>query len=215
MAIANTSDNSTNERGDDSWTPRRVKREATRRAIMDAVEALLQNGSYEEVRVEDVMGTAGLTRTAFYRYFPELESVLLAWIEIIRGEFTEAANLWLSFDVDPDEGLLTAMTGLAEVWTRHAGLVRGIFDAATTGSRVQLAWRQLVESFLGPVQQRLDDLSRQGRISLPNTGETARALVWMTERYFFETIAREHAVSVEIASSTLADIWRRVLFNQG
>ena len=214
MAIADTSDNNVNDRDNESWTPRRVKREATRRAIMDAVEALLESGFYEEVRVEDVMATAGLSRTAFYRYFPELESVLLAWIEIIRVEFTDAANLWLSFDVDPDEGLLAAMRGLAGVWARHAALVRGIFDAATTGSRVQLAWRDLVESFLGPVQHRLDDLSRQGRISLPNTGETARALVWMTERYFFETIAREHAVSVEVAASTLADIWRRVLFNQ-
>lgn len=197
-----------------TWTPRRVKREATRRAIMDALEALLQAGSYEEVRIEDVMKTAGLTRTAFYRYFPDLESVLLAWIDIIGVEFNQAADLWLSFDVDPDEGVLTAMTALAEVWARHNGLVRGIFDAATTGSRVQFAWRQLVESFLGPVEQRLNDLARRGRISLPNREETARALVWMTERYFFETIGRGLGVSVEMAAATLTDIWRRVLFSQ-
>lgn len=205
MAIAST---------EDSWTPRRVKREATRRAIMDAVEALLQTGSYQEVRVEDVMGAAGLTRTAFYRYFPDLESVMVAWIEILEAEFTDAANLWLSFDVDPEEGLLTGITGLAEVWVRHAGLIRGVFDAATTGSAVQLAWRGLVESFLGPVKLRLDDLSGRGLISLPHTAETARALVWMTERYFFETVARELSVPVETAASTLTDIWRRVLFSQ-
>lgn len=181
---------------------------------MEAVEALLRSGSYEQVRVEDVMATAGLTRTAFYRYFPDLDSVLLAWIELVRAEFTDAANLWLSFDVDPDEGLLAAMTGLAGVWARHAGLLRGIYDAATTGSNLQLAWRELVESFLSPVKQRLDDLSDQGRISLPNTEETARALVWMTERYYFETIARDLSVSIDVAVSTLADIWRRVLFNQ-
>jgi AcrR family transcriptional regulator len=199
---------------DRSWTPRRVKREATRRAIMEALEDLLSTGSYEDVRVEDVMAAAGLTRTAFYRYFPDLESVLLALIEIIGAGFTDAANLWLSFDVDPDTGLMAAMTGLADVWDKHAGLLRGVFDAATTGSAVQVAWRQLVESFLGPVKQRLDDLSRQGRISLPNTEETARALVWMTERYFFETIARDLPVSPTIAASTLTDIWRRVLFTQ-
>jgi AcrR family transcriptional regulator len=199
---------------EESWTPRRVKREATRRAIMDAVEALLEAGSYEGIRVEDVMATAGLTRTAFYRYFPDLESVLLAWIEIIGAEFTEAADLWLSFDVDPDEGVLAAMTGLARVWAQHAALLRGIFDAATTGSRVQRAWREQVESFLDPVTQRLDELSRQGRVSKLRTGETARALVWMTERYFFETIAREVGVPVDVAVSSLTDIWRRVLFGQ-
>lgn len=199
---------------EDSWTPRRIKREATRRAIMDALEALLATGSYQDVRVEDVMAAAGLTRTAFYRYFPDLESVLLALTEVIGEEFGEAANLWLlALDADADEGLLPAMSGLAAVWGRHAGLLRGIYDAATTGSRVQASWRQLVESFLKPVKARLDDLGRQRRISLDNTQETARALVWMTERYFFETIARDAKVSPDVAASTLTEIWHRVLFN--
>ena len=198
---------------EESWTPRRVKREATRQAIMIALEALLDSRAFQDVRVEDVMGTAGLTRTAFYRYFPDLESVLLAWIEVIGGEFTEAADRFLSFDVDPDEGLLAATTGLAQVWDRHRRLLRGIFDAATSGSRVQLAWHDLVESFLVPVEERIDDLTRRGRTSLAGKTETARALVWMNERYFVETFARDLDTSLETAASTLAEIWRRVLFS--
>jgi hypothetical protein len=104
------------------------------------------------------------------------------------------------------------MNGLAAVWTRHAALIRGIFDATTTGSQLQAAWRETVESFLSPVKARLDDLSAQDRISLPDTEETARALVWMTERYFFETIGRQLPVPAQTAASTLTDIWRRVLF---
>jgi TetR/AcrR family transcriptional regulator, ethionamide resistance regulator len=181
---------------------------------MDSLEALLASRSYEDVRVEDLMAAAGLTRTAFYRYFPDLDSVLLAWIEILGAEFGEAAERFLAFDVDPDEGLLAATTGLAEVWVRHRGLLRGIFDAATTGNRVQLAWRDLVESFLGPVARRLHDLAERGRTSIPNEEETARALVWMNERYYFETLARDVGVSAETAASTLADIWRRVIFTQ-
>src|SRR5579872_2575214 len=117
---------------------------------MDSLEALLASRSYQDVRVEDLMGAAGLTRTAFYRYFPDLESVLLAWVEVIGGEFNEAADRFFSREADPVEGLLAANLGLAEVWVRHRGLLRGIFDASTTGSRVQLAWRRLVESFIVP-----------------------------------------------------------------
>ena len=189
-----------------------MKREATRKAIMEALESLLARHSYQEVRVEDLMGSAGLTRTAFYRYFPDLESVLLAWIETIRGEFQQAADRFLAPDVDPEKGLLEANRALAEVWHRHRSLLRGIFDAATTGNSVQLAWRQLVESFIVPVEQRLESLSQQGRASIADSAETARALVWMNERYFFETIAREAGVPTQVAASTLADIWRRVLF---
>jgi AcrR family transcriptional regulator len=181
---------------------------------MNAVEAILEVRCYEEVRIEDVMAATGLTRTAFYRYFPDLESVLLAWLEVVGAEITEAANRWLSLDVDPDEGILAATTGLAEVWDRHRGLLKGFFDAATTGSRIQLAWHEMVESFLDPVKQRFDALSRQGRSSMAHPAETARALVWMNERYLFEAFTRDLGVSVEVAASTLADIWRRVVFGE-
>jgi hypothetical protein len=93
-------------------------------------------------------------------------------------------------------------------------LLKGFFDAATTGSRIQLAWHEMVESFLDPVKQRFDALSRQGRSSMAHPAETARALVWMNERYLFEAFTRDLGVSVEVAASTLADIWRRVVFGE-
>jgi AcrR family transcriptional regulator len=190
--------------------PRQIRREANRQAIMNAVDALLDQIPYEDLRVEDVMGEAGLTRTAFYRYFPDLESVLLAWLDIIRVEFEEAANHWLALDVDPDAGILAATTGLAEVWSRHSKLLKAILDAATSGSRVQATWRQMVESFFAPVERRFADLARRGRLSVAHPEETARALVWMCERYLSETFTRDLNVPVETAGATLADIWTRV-----
>jgi AcrR family transcriptional regulator len=177
---------------------------------MDAVETLLEQGRYDDLRIEDVMGEAGLTRTAFYRYFPDLESVLLAWLDIIRVEFEEAANRWLAVDEDPDAGILAATTGLADVWSRHRKLLKAILDAATSGSRIQVSWRAMVESFFAPVEQRFADLARRGRIAVTHPEETARALVWMCERYLSETFTQDLEVSVETAGVTLADIWRRV-----
>lgn len=195
--------------------PRQVRREANRQAIMDAVDTLLERMPYEELRVEDVMGEAGMTRTAFYRYFPDLESALLAWLDIVRAEFEEAANRWLALDVDPDAGILAATTGLAEVWFRHRRLLKAILDAATSGSRIQAAWREMVGSFFAPVERRFADLARRGRISIAHPEETARALVWMCERYLSETFTRDLDVPVEVAGATLADIWRRVALEVG
>jgi AcrR family transcriptional regulator len=194
-------------------SPRRARRQANRQAIMAALETLLADRSYQEVRVEDVMAAAGLTRTAFYRYFPDLESVLLAWLEIVGEELKEAANLWLSAESDPEDGLLAATTALAEVWARHSAVLRGIFDAATTGSRIQRAWRELVAWYFRPVEERFEGLTRDGRTSLAHPAETARALVWMTERYLSESYTRDLGVPVEVAAATLADIWRRAVFS--
>jgi AcrR family transcriptional regulator len=195
--------------------PRQVRRQANRQAIMDAVAMLLEQMPYEELRVEDVMAEAGLTRTAFYRYFPDLESVLLAWLAIIVVELEDAANRWLALDVDPDEGILAATTGLAEVWCRHGKLLKAVLDAATSGSRIQAAWREMVASFFAPVERRFADLARRGRISVTYPEETARALVWMCERYLSETFTRDLEVPVEVAGATLADIWRRVALGSG
>jgi len=180
---------------------------------MDAVEALLADRPYADLRVEDVMAASGLTRTAFYRYFPDLESVLLALLASVRTEIADAANRWLLLETDPDAGILEAATGLAQVWSRHRFLLLAFSDAATSGSRIQGAWHELIESFLGPVERRFADLTQRGRTSLAHPAETARALVWMNERYLFETFARDRDVTIEVAAATLAEIWRSVLFS--
>jgi AcrR family transcriptional regulator len=159
------------------------------------------------------MATSGMTRTAFYRYFPDLESVLLALLDSVRTELADAANRWLRLDADPDEGILEANTALAEVWSRHRALLLAFSDAATSGSRIQVAWHEMVESFLDPVERRFADLSRRGLTSLDYPAETARALVWMNERYLFETFARDRNVPVDVAAAALSQIWREVLFS--
>lgn len=179
---------------------------------MDSVERLLGDRSYAELRVEDVMAASGLTRTAFYRYFPDLESVLLALLASVRTELAEAANRWLLSGSDPLDGLLDAHVELARVWSCHRALMLAFGDAATTGSRIQAAWHDMVESFLAPVESRFAELQASGLISLRQPAETARALVWMDERYLFETFARGRDVAVEVAAATLAQIWQQVLF---
>jgi AcrR family transcriptional regulator len=186
----------------------RARREATQRALVEATEALLATRSFGEVTVEDVMSSAGLTRTAFYRYFPDLEAVLLAGLVDIREELAAAAARWLDPDADPDNGLEAAATGLAEVYQRHGRMLLAFAEAATGGGAVQAAWHDAVEAFVEPVRQRLDAV---GGGRLPHSGEAARALVWMNERYLLETYGRGREVPPEVAGTVLAYIWRGAL----
>jgi AcrR family transcriptional regulator len=194
---------------------RQIRREANRRGILDALEELLAARPYGSVTVEDVMQVTGMTRTAFYRYFPDLEAVLLAWLVELRSELLKAANLWLLAETDPEGAILPATTGLAEVWSRHRRLLAAVADASTSGSRIQAAWHEVVESFISPVQARLEFLTAKGLTSLDYPEETARALVWMNERYLLETYARDRPIPVEVAGATLAQVWRRLLFTTG
>ena len=179
---------------------------------MASAEDLLAERGYWQLTVEDVMASAGLTRTAFYRYFPDLEAVLLAALADISEELAGAAAAWLDLDADPDDGLLAATTGLAEIYARHGRMLLAFAEAASGGSAMQQAWHDVVDSFVEPVRARLADLQRRGLSYLSHRDEVARALVWMTERYLLETFGRGRDVPVPVAAETLAQVWRAAVF---
>ena len=72
------------------------RRAATEQAILDATEALFEERPFWELNVEDVMATAGLGRTAFYRYFHDLESVV---VRLMGGTRRRAARGVLELDL--------------------------------------------------------------------------------------------------------------------
>ncbi|MDQ6784505.1 MAG: TetR/AcrR family transcriptional regulator [Actinomycetota bacterium] len=189
-----------------------ARRATVERAILDAAEALLVDESFHALTVEDVMRKAGLTRTAFYRYFPDLEAVLLRRMSELHTELAEAANLWLDLEAEPTESMLTANAGLAKVYREHGRILLAFADAAGRGPEIQKAWHDTIHSFVAPVVARIEDLRSRGLANVRNPEETAQALVWMNERYLLETFGRSSGTDVEVAAHTLAEIWRRVLF---
>lgn len=182
------------------------------RAILDATESLLDTGSFHALTVEDVMRAAGLTRTAFYRYFPDLESVLLRRMTELHAELAHAAEVFLNLDACLEGAILAANTGLAGVYRDHGRILLAFADAAGRGPEIEEAWHRTIDSFVAPVVTRLEDLQAKGLTDLDDTEETARALVWMNERYLLETFGRHRQVDVDVAARVLSRIWHRVLF---
>jgi AcrR family transcriptional regulator len=185
------------------------------RAILDATETLLGTDSFHALTVEDVMRAAGLTRTAFYRYFPDLESVLLRRMSELHAELAEAADVFLNLDATLEGALVAAHTGLAKVYQAHGRILLAFADAAGRGPEVERAWHETIDSFVAPVVARLEDLQAKGLAQIGDIEETARALVWLDERYLLETFGRQHQGEVEVAARVLSGIWQRVLFPSG
>jgi AcrR family transcriptional regulator len=185
----------------------RARRSATEQAILDATEALLAERSFHELTVEDVMTSTGMTRTAFYRYFPDLEAVLLRRLSEIGDELREAADRWLDPEADAEGGLMDAGRALAEVYQRHGRLLLAYTDAASSSPDLAAAWRAMVQTFVEPALQRIVSLC-----TIPHPEQVTQALVGMLERYLVETYGRGPEVPIDVAAETLAFIWRRTLF---
>ena len=72
----------------------REQRENTRQAIMEAAATLLRERPYRELSVDLVMGQTGLTRTAFYRHFDDIPSLVLRLLADVGRELYEVGERW-------------------------------------------------------------------------------------------------------------------------
>ena len=189
----------------------RERRSAAERAILDATEALLADREFRDLTVEDVMASTALTRTSFYRYFSDLEAVLLRLLSELGDELRRTADSWLQ---DPSTGL-EAGVEFVTLYKEHGRLLLAFEQAAGAGTEIDSAWRSVIEAFTDSYTQFVTDLCRQGLSTIAQPEQTARALVGMTERYLLETYGRGPAVDVGVAAATLAEIWQRTLFSSG
>jgi TetR/AcrR family transcriptional regulator, ethionamide resistance regulator len=190
----------------------RDHRASVEAAIFAAVETLLADRPFRDLTVEDVMAATGMGRTAFYRYFPDLETVLLRRLSQVDDMLTDAADNWLLPQSDPSAGLDAAASALATVFRDHAPLLRALADATAGSPDLDNAWRATVAGFIGPATERITALCENGDCKLEQPDDTARALVWMTEHYLLETYREEIDFPPERAARNLALIWRRTLF---
>src|SRR5262245_52777715 len=80
---------------------RRRRREECERQILDAAAALLRDHPYRDLTVDDVMTTAGQSRTAFYRYFKDRQDLVTRLLGDLAAELYETASTWLAGSGDP------------------------------------------------------------------------------------------------------------------
>ena len=186
------------------------RRAATEQAILDATEGLLERRSFRDLTVEDVMDVAGLGRTAFYRYFPDLESVVLRHMDGIAEELHAASRDWLSAD-DPDAQLVASGLRIAAVYRDHGRLMQAFSEAAGAGPDVHDAWRRVLDSLIDPGVAHLEALIARGRAECAHPGETIRALSVLIDRYLLDTYGHSAEVDVAVPVAVLVQIWRRSL----
>jgi len=189
----------------------RERRSTAERTILDATEALLAQREFRDLTVEDVMASTGLTRTSFYRYFPDLEAVLLRLLADLSDELRDSADSWLQ---DPTTGLETGVE-FVTLFRDHGRLLLAFEQASGAGTEIDQAWRSVIQEFTDSYSEFITDLCRQGLSSVERPEQTARALVGMTERYLLDTFGRGPALDVSVAAATLAEIWQRTLFSSG
>ena len=168
------------------------------------------------------MARTGLSRPAFYAYFHDRYELVTRLLEGIGGLLFAVDRRWLVGDpgVGREESrriLRDALRGGAETFERYGPVLRAISDAASYDRRVEEVYRSgLIGRQVSSVAERISRDVEAG-ISAGDLDplETARALVFMTERYLIDAYGRpsggKRAPEAAI-TRTLETVWINTIY---
>ncbi|ENX37602.1 TetR/AcrR family transcriptional regulator [Acinetobacter courvalinii] len=183
------------------------------REILNAAEKFLSQRPFRELNVDEVMRLTGLKRPAFYVHFRDKHDLALRVVQDIGKELFTLANRWLKGNNFPDDSL-QALEGIVKVYQKHGIVLRALSDAAVNDERVEQIYRALIQDFITATARHIREEQEIGRISLDiDVDETARALVWLEERYLSEALGRSPQADPKTVVKVLYNIWLSTLYS--
>jgi AcrR family transcriptional regulator len=180
--------------------------------IVAAAEALLRERPFRELTVDEVMRRTDLSRPSFYVYFRDRHQLMLRVVEHIGNELRTMSQRWYTGSGDGPAQAREAMDGIVDVFAEHGPVLRALADAAADDPEVERVYGALVQSFVDVTRKHIEAETAAGRVLPLDAGETARALVWMMERYLNLSLGRAEVTPRDKVAETLTTIWTRVLY---
>ena len=197
--------------------PRRRRRrtpEVAEEEIIHAAEALLRERPFRELTVDEVMRRTELSRPSFYVYFRDRHHLVLRVVEHLGTELWTMSDRWFEGTGPGPLRVRDAIEGVVAVFERHGAVLHALADAATVDPDVELAYDSLVQGFIDATARHIEIEIEAGKILPLDPRETAKALIWMEERYLISCLGRTPSAAPETAVETLAAIWTRTLYGK-
>jgi AcrR family transcriptional regulator len=192
---------------------RRRTPEVAEREIIAAAEAFLREQPFRALTVDEVMRRTDLSRPSFYVYFRDRHHLVLRVVEHLGSELYTMSERWLRGTGEGPQLAREALEGIAGVYAEHGPVMRALADAAADDPGVEEAYNAIVENFVRATARHIEEEIAAGRILPVDPHETAKALVWMMERYLNLSFGHEPVATREAVAETLTTIWTRVLYD--
>jgi AcrR family transcriptional regulator len=137
-----------------------------RAALLSALDGLLAARSLSQIGIADITGAAGVTRSAFYFYFPSKAAAVAALLSEFYDEMQHAAAGW--YEGGPGTPLQRLRTGFAatiDLWHQRAGLLVAMLDAIGTDPEVREIWSSWIDGFIDRIAERVSEERAAGLAS--------------------------------------------------
>lgn len=177
-----------------------------------ALLRLLEEGkSFKALTVDELARAAGLSRTAFYFYYPGKTQVLMAAAAEITEEAFGIADGWWSGEGPPEQLLRKAVQDNVTVYMRHAPVIRTIIEATYYDDEIRTFYGQAMDRFIAAAADHMRREQRAGRLREIDPDAVARVLIWMGERCHDVLIGTEGRDPDEVVDA-LTSVWFHTLY---
>lgn len=192
---------------------RRRSPEEAEREILEAAEAFLMRRPFREMTVGELMARTGLSRQAFYVYFGNRYGLVEHLLGRSARELFEMEQRWLEGEASR-EVLRETIEQSTAFFSQQGPLLRAIADASAGDPKVERLYRfGFIERFVDAVAARIrEGVEREEMLALSEPEQVARALVWMSERYWLEMLGRRPQEPIETVVEALYTVWVRTLY---
>lgn len=153
-----------------------------------------------------------LSRPSFYVYFRDRNELVLRVVEHLGGELFTMSERWFAGEGDGPALVRDAIEGIVGVYAEHGPVLRALADAAVHDPSVEAAYSALVQGFVDAGTAHIQLEIEAGRVLPVDAAQTARALVWMIERYLSHTLGSDPVTPAPVVVETLSTILGRVLY---
>jgi AcrR family transcriptional regulator len=188
----------------------RAERGANRAAIVAAAEAALRERPFREVSVEDLMQSAGLARTQFYRYFDDLSDLVLDVAAAVFEDVIDHHERLVGIATLDVATLREAITPAVGAFAEHGPLVRALSEAATHDEAVERVYEGAQERYIA-ITERLVHRAVGAGARVADPAQTARLLHLGNIAYLIDAFGGEPKVTPGVAVDTIVEVWSAAL----
>lgn len=182
-------------------------------AILEATRDLLSERSMTDLTIDAIAKTAGVSRTAFYFYFPTKQAVLAALLDGLWDQFG-ATHGWLASDGLDREALLEHHHQVARVWQEHGAILTCTYSGTVDYEPI-IDWVHRARGrLLGGLATKIARDQAAG-VALRGVEPAALAeMVVALRDARFREIAALRGVARERALADLTDVIIRIVYGQ-
>lgn len=192
-------------------TALRARRKSTLEArLLSAVESLHDDGlTFGDMSVERLITTAGVTRSTFYSYFVDKDTLLR---DLARSVLDDLLQPWLSLRADGSKAAFRRVIDEIFAKYRTHRVVMLAIDEPSPGGSAEQEFIGLMGRSADVVTRFIQEGQAAGRIdkALSST-TTAALLMWMSERGLAKMVADARPDELDDLAEALTEIFWRTL----